>query len=52
MLCLWLTFEVQQAIGEAEECLAGCQVTKADFIVTVSVLSSTNCMAAFGLSEK
>ena len=52
MLCLWLTFYVLQPIGEAEECLAGCQVTKADVIVKVSVLSSTNCMDAFGLSEK
>ena len=34
------------AIGRAEECLASCRVTKAEFHLRVLVLSSTNCLGA------
>ena len=39
------------AIGEAEKCLAGCQVTKCKFNKS-SFLCSTNPMGAFGLLKK
>ena len=42
---------VRQAFGEAEKCLVGCQLTKAELLLQFFVLSSTNCMGAFGLSK-
>ena len=42
---LW-HFNVRQEIGEAEKCLVGCRVTKAEFSLRVLVLSSTNHLGA------
>ena len=44
MFWFWC-FSVQQAIGEADQCLSGCWVINVDVKVTVvEFLSSTNCM--------
>ena len=45
VLCVLWHLMFLMAIGKAERCLAGCQVTKCKFD-KISLLCSTNCLGA------